>query len=907
MTLAPGTRLGPYEIVGSLGAGGMGEVYRARDPKLNRDVAIKVLPALFAADADRLARFTREAQSLAALNHPNIAGIYEMKTSEVVSGGSTSETSSEVVLSALVMELVEGQDLSEIIASGLSLEDALAIARQVADALEAAHEAGIVHRDLKPANIKVRADGTVKVLDFGLAKALAPTGSGPAGSLANSPTMTTPAMTAMGMIMGTAAYMAPEQAKGKAVDRRADIWAFGIVLYEMITGRAAFPGETVTDIIAAIVTRDPDWTALPASTPPALRRLLTRCLEKDPKKRLRDIGEARLEIDRIQSGVPDPAMPVVSAPAAAPVAKKPSLVPRVGLATVVLAAIAGAWWLGAQSRPPAAQPWSSFTQLSDASGVETGPTISPDGASFAYSSASRGGWDIYVQRVGGRNATLVAGDPTRDEVWPAFSPDGKLIAFNQGGGKGGIFIVGATGESVRRLTDFGANPAWSPDGRHIVFCTEEVVSVYARNAISALWTVDVSGGAPVMLNIEKGDAVQPAWSPSGARIAFWQNANGQRDIATVAAAGGGRVPVTSDAATDSAPVWSADGKFLYFASDRGGSMGIWRIAINESSGVPSGEPEPVAIGVDVSIDLPHLSANGDSLVFRSMIASVNPAAIAFDPATERAGSVTLLQHRTGILSPTDVSSDGEWLALANLRERQEDIFVMRRDGSNLSRVTDDMDRDRIPRFSPDGTALTFYSNKGGSYQGWSIKRDGGDRHPITAISEAEVNYLMISPDGKQLITAFSTADWLIGSAAAPLTMQSGKLTKTLQIGGGVFSPTKWSRDGQALTGMVLMPSGAYAGIAVYDLASGKATQLNDDGAGDVAWMPDGKRVVYFTTSKKLMIQDVVTLKRHEIDVKLPLPPDLDYNIATSPDGRTIYYGAQQVEANIWKATRKAGK
>jgi eukaryotic-like serine/threonine-protein kinase len=896
MMLAPGTRLGPYEIVSSLGAGGMGEVYRARDPKLNRDVAIKVLPALFADDADRLARFTREAQALAALNHPNIAGIYEMN-----SVGDSH---------ALVMELVEGDDLTALIAArAMSHSDALPIARQIADALEAAHDNGIVHRDLKPANIKVRADGTVKVLDFGLAKALAPTGSGAHASIANSPTMTTPAMTAMGMIMGTAAYMAPEQAKGKVVDRRADIWAFGIVLYEMITGRTAFPGETVTDIIAAIVTRDPDWTALPAGTPPAIERLLRRCLEKDPKKRLRDIGEARLEIDRIQSGAPDPAMPVVAAtPTVAPAAKKPNVIARLAIGAVVVAAIAGAWWLGAQSKPAAAEPWSSFTQLSDASGVENSPTVSPDGASFAYSSASRGGWDIYVQRVGGRNATLVAGDPARDEVWPAFSPDGKLIAFNQGGGKGGIFIVGATGESVRRLTDFGANPAWSPKGERIVFCTEEVGSVYARNNVSELWTVDASGGAPVKLNIDKGDAIQPAWSPSRARIAFWQNINGQRDIATVAADGGARVLVTSDVATDWAPVWSPDGKFLYFATDRGGSMGIWRIGINESSGVTSGEPEPVAIGVDVSMDLPHFSADGESLIFRSMIMSVNPTAIAFDPVTERATSVTLLQHRTGILAPTDVSSDGEWIALANLRERQEDIFVMRRDGTSLSRVTDDLDRDRLPRFSPDGTALTFYSNNGGSYQGWSVKRDGGDRHPVTAIPPAnEVNYTMISPDGKQLLTVLTSGDWLIGPSSTLLTMQSAKLTKTTSTGGGVFQPTKWSRDGRLLTGSILLPSGAYAGVAIYDLASGKATQINNDGAGDVAWMPDNKRVVYFTLAGKLMIQDVVTLKRHEIDLKLPLPPDLDYNIATSPDGRTIYYGAQQTEANIWKVTRKVGK
>jgi Tol biopolymer transport system component len=232
---------------------------------------------------------------------------------------------------------------------------------------------------------------------------------------------------------------------------------------------------------------------------------------------------------------------------------------------------------------------------------------------------------------------------------------------------------------------------------------------------------------------------------------------------------------------------------------------------------------------------------------------------------------------------------------------------MRSDGSSLSRVTDDMDRDRLPRFSPDGTALTFYSNRGGSYQGWSVKRDGGDRHPVTAISEEEVNYTMISPDGKQLLTAFSSGNFLIGPTSAPLTMQSGKLTKTPQIGGGVFSATKWSRDGLSLTGMVLAPSGAYAGIAMYDLASGTARQLNDDGAGDVAWMPDNKRVVYFTRNNKLMIQDVTTQKRHEIAVTQPLPPDVDYSIAASPDGRTLYYGAQQVEANIWKTSRKAGK
>ena len=289
MELTPGTRIGPYEILSSLGAGGMGAVYRARDTKLGRDVALKILPESFASDADRLARFEREAQMLASLNHPHIAQIHGFEHSGAVR--------------ALVMELVEGEDLSQRIAHGaIALDEALPIARQIAEALEAAHEQGIIHRDLKPANIKLRGDGTVKVLDFGLAKALGGAGeaskAGGAGrnEVLNSPTMTSPAMTRAGVILGTAAYMAPEQARGKAVDKRADIWAFGCVLYEMLTARRPFGGESITDTLSAITRDTPDWTALPGDTPPAVRRVLMRCLEKDPKQRLRDVGDARIEL-----------------------------------------------------------------------------------------------------------------------------------------------------------------------------------------------------------------------------------------------------------------------------------------------------------------------------------------------------------------------------------------------------------------------------------------------------------------------------------------------------------------------------------------------------------------------------------------------------------------------------------
>src|SRR5687767_14607215 len=270
----------------------MGEVYRARDTKLNRDVALKILPETFAADPDRLARFTREAQTLAALNHPNIAQIHGFEDSGPVH--------------ALVMELVEGRDLSDLIGAAkatpyvpLSVNDALAIARQIADALEAAHDAGIVHRDLKPANVKVREDGTVKVLDFGLAKAME-SGAAKATPYVQSgtaATMTSPAMTAMGLILGTAAYMSPEQARGKPVDKRADIWAFGVVLYEMLSGQMLFQGETVSDVLAAVLRADIDLSKLPPSVPPGIRQLLSRCLEKDSRRRLRDIGEARVLLE----------------------------------------------------------------------------------------------------------------------------------------------------------------------------------------------------------------------------------------------------------------------------------------------------------------------------------------------------------------------------------------------------------------------------------------------------------------------------------------------------------------------------------------------------------------------------------------------------------------------------------
>ncbi|HEY7189015.1 MAG TPA: serine/threonine-protein kinase, partial [Vicinamibacterales bacterium] len=335
MALTPGTRLGPYEVSAAIGAGGMGEVYAATDTNLSRQVAIKVLPDAVAADADRLARFDREARTLASLNHPNIALIFGIERS----GGTT----------ALVMELVDGVTLAERIAEGpIPLDEALPIARQIAEALEAAHEQGIIHRDLKPSNVKVRPDGRVKVLDFGLAKAIE-TSSSVIGGLSRSPTITTPAMTQAGVILGTAAYMSPEQARGKAVDKRADIWAFGCVLYEMLTGRRVFEQQEISDTLAFVLTKDPDWSALPSSTPPAIQRLLRRCLVKDRGARLTDMGSARLEIDEAHA---EPAQAMASVNMSSNRSRVMRLLTVAVGALAVLALGAFAMWMADRRQQP---------------------------------------------------------------------------------------------------------------------------------------------------------------------------------------------------------------------------------------------------------------------------------------------------------------------------------------------------------------------------------------------------------------------------------------------------------------------------------------------------------------------------------------------------------------------------
>ncbi|HSE66781.1 MAG TPA: protein kinase [Gemmatimonadales bacterium] len=867
MPLAAGTRLGHYEIVSAIGAGGMGQVYRARDTKLNRDVALKVLPEAFSADPDRLTRFKREAQVLASLNHPNIAHIHGFEDA-----GPTS---------ALVMELVDGATLAEMIQTsrGLPLDEALPIARQIAEALEAAHERGIVHRDLKPANIKLTPEGIVKVLDFGLAKTTDPSLAGHE-SAASSPTLTSPlTMTQMGVVLGTAAYMAPEQTRGRLVDRRADIWAFGCVLSEMLCGRRPFGGTELTDILAAIVRDEPDFTALPLSTPAAVRTLIERCLEKDPKERLRDIGEARIALSRT----------VASAPAALP-ARFRFWVPIGWAAGGAL--VGAALMLSLRPRPPERQPAIlSLRQLTELPGAEINPDISPDGRQVLYAGGAPGNRDLYLLRVGGGRAiNLTSGSPAED-LQGTFSPDGERIAFRSERDGGGLFVMGATGESIRRITSAGFDPRWSPDGKRLVYASEAVDDPYSRVIRSELWTADVESGAAT--RVWTGDAVQPAWSPHGTRIAFWANTAGQRDISTLAAAGGAPVAVTADGATDWAPEWSPDGRWLYFISDRGGSPNLWRIAIDESSGRTSGAPEPVTNGVR-AIASARFSRNGTRMVIGATDRVFELSLSTFDAAKPEvaAAPTTIRSASLGWCAP---SRDAAWLACTS-RNGQEDIVLLRADGSESRRLTDDAFKDRIAAWSPDNRTVAFMSVRSGRWQLWAIGADGSGLRQLTDL-KADISWGAWSPDGKRLAMGSPSVQpyglWLLDPSSTATHATARFFPTDDRIG-----VDTWSSDGTLLAGGETGSSGNPTALTIWDIAAGKLRHrielpLVRSSSLDAVFVP-GSHDLLATTGDGLALVNADS-GRWRVIRKIPPP----FESRVSGDGRTLLLERASVAEDLW--------
>jgi serine/threonine-protein kinase len=892
VALTPGTRLGVYEITALIGEGGMGQVFRARDSKLGRDVAIKILPDPLAADPERLARFEREAKTLASLNHPHIAAIYGVEDSADVS--------------ALVMELVEGEDLSQRIArSAIPLDEALPIAKQIAEALEAAHEQGIIHRDLKPANIKVRADGMVKVLDFGLAKAMEPVGAFGTNA-AMSPTLSVHA-TMAGVILGTAAYMSPEQARGKALDKRADIWAFGTVLFEMLTGRRAFPGEDISDTIVSVVSKEPDWSALPTQTPLAIRHVLARCLKKDAKARMRDIGEARLEIeDALTSPADGAAEQTTSKAERRTTNDEPRRAWRRGLPWVVTAAALAAatisrWALWpaqtAADRPRMRLDVDLGAEVSlPAPGIAgSNVAISPDGTRLVYASGNPS--KLYTRRLDQSKATELPA--TEGAQGPFFSPDGQWIGFAVGRSE----TYGPdTRVSVKKI---------SVEGGAVVTVSEELA-----NFVGASWADDGSiilGGGPGsrgLLRIPAGGGAsetvaplgtgeaalaRPQGLPGGKAVLFTAASNTESgdtgrytvEVLTLAdhhrkivARGGstarylpastglGHLVYTNHATLFAVPfdlqTLETRGTVIpvlddvgYFVAlgvggldvTRTGTL-IYRRATGGAAGMTTvqwldagGKKEPVR-ATPAAFSNPRLSPDGKRIAL-GISAGANQDIWVYEPQRDASTRLTF----GGVNAYPVWSPDGQYVVFTRLGQG---IFQVRADGASQPQALTGSNANQIPwSFTPGGKRLACFEL--GKDQMWTVALDeqggqlrAGTPEPFlkSAFSDQAPSF---SPDGRWLAYHSNESgrnEVFVRAFPLPASGQGGKWQ--ISYSGGAFP--RWSRTGHALvyqSGDQLMTVSYTANDTTFEADKPRVWIASLSGAAGSDWdlAADGKRIV----------------------------------------------------------------
>ena len=731
MALTPGSRLGPYEITTQIGVGGMGEVYKATDTNLKRAVAIKVLPVSVAADADRLARFQREAEILATLNHPNIAAIYGLERS----GAAT----------ALVMELVEGSTLAERIAQGaISVDEALLIARQIAEALEAAHEQGIIHRDLKPANIKVRPDGTVKVLDFGLAKTLAP-------AFDDAPTLTA-IRTQAGAIMGTASYMSPEQVRGEAAGRQADIWSFGVVLYELLTGVSPFRRPTTAETLAGVLGTQPDYSVLPSNTPANARHLLRRCLERDRKRRWQHVGDVRIEIEEALAALTEaPPGPVG---ALATTGRRRRTAGAIMLA--VLAGVAG--WLLAQrsaSTTPAAVVRLSIPSLEPPSSWPFGLrhlAVSEDGSRVAYASANR----LWIRRMGQKEGVAIQVSALN----PFFSPDGEWVAFF--GGTGGdhlglkkVPVVGGTPVPIVTTSDRPGGGTWRADGT-IVFATT-----------SGLYQVSENGGEPQRLVTPDPGRKErlyawPQFMPDGRSVLFTIVPEGAIEGAQIAALDLKTLEASIVLKGGSAARYATTGHLVYTSG-----KSLKAIAFDPDSQRTRGEP---VVLPDIEISTAPDNGAADFAVSRTgtllFITPHLPGRLRTLSWVDRHGKKESLALAPNQYQYARISPDGTRVAL-DITNANRDIWIwsLRRPG--LTKLTGGPTEDVLPVWSRDGRRVFFSSNRTGNFDVYSQAADGATEARVEFAGPGSQMTTSLTPDGTRLLVVDDFKDLNMLNLARP--------------------------------------------------------------------------------------------------------------------------------------------
>jgi Tol biopolymer transport system component len=723
-----GTRLGPYQIAGVVGAGGMGEVYRARDTTLNRDVALKVLPEAVTFDADRIARFKREAQLLAALNHPNIAAIYGFESSGHVQ--------------ALVLELVEGPTLAERIALGaIPAGETLPIARQIADALEAAHEQGIVHRDLKPSNIKLRSDGAVKVLDFGLAKALEPMAA-PGVDVTGSPTITTPAMTGVGVILGTAAYMSPEQARGRAADRRSDVWSFGCVVFEMLTARRAFDGEDVSDTLAAVLKDEPAWQRLPSSTPDNVQVLLRRCLQKDRGSRLRDIGDARLEID---------------AAIGQPVNRRSSGGGRpierlVLIAALAIATFVAGWAMLRDARriPPVREMRVDIATPPTRDPVSL--AISPDGRSIVFAATTEGRSRLWLRSVDTTAARQLTG--TEDARFPFWSPDSRSIGFFALDDK--LKRIEVNGGAIGELAaaPVGAGGAWNQEGT-VLYAPVPDAPILRVSASSASSISVVNMAAVTQLDVPRQTGHRfPTFLPDGRHFLYY--VAGRPDVrgVYVGQLDGSQSQRLLDAdapAVYAPPVAAATGQLLFVRQSV-----LWAQDFDagklELSGIPFKVAEQIAIDSGRNVAALGASAAG-SIVYRTGSTAGGSQLTWFDRAGKEFGRAGGPALDLGLAANPSLSPDGRFVAMSRSVDGNTDIWRLDIDRDILARFTSEAVPEIYPLWSPDGQRIVYSSRTAGKPGFDLYEKSVNSTAPGTLLLKVDTVAVATdwSPDGRVLL------------------------------------------------------------------------------------------------------------------------------------------------------------
>ena len=756
MSLAPGRDLSHYRLIEPIGEGGMGVVWKASDTTLHRDVAIKVLPDLFAHDPERLARFEREARLLASLNHPHIASIFGLHTADGVR--------------FLAMELVEGEDLAQRIVRGpLPLAEALPLALQIAQALELAHEKGIIHRDLKPANVKLTAAGEAKVLDFGLAKALEGETGRPSSSsvMSQSPTITGH-MTGVNVLLGTAAYMAPEQARGHVADRRADIWAFGVLLTEILTGQRLFDGETISDTLASVLKTDPDWTRLPKETPQRIRALLRRCLERDPKKRLRDIGEARITLEEVIAGAPEE---VAADEAAArrdaalrPLGKKNIAMTLLQVVVVAVVSVVATRLINLPRSAPAVVKFRLSAPV-EATGAPTSPAMSPDGRMVAYLTGDR----LWIQTLGELEPHGVRVDPGASGLF--WSPDAKHVGYIAGTRIMKVSVNGGENQAicdVRASLSGGSGASWGDKG----------VVVFSRADSAGLFEVPALGGDPrrvVPVDTTETDLHEPSYLPGGRGILFaGHRRRGGINNVQLWAGGRRKLLLELPGQTLSTPIYSATGHILFRRSPT--TTGIWALPFSLRGLKVTGEPflvVPNGTRPTVSRE-GSLACTGADAVTALQLAWV-------DRSGKEQGAIGDPQAQTGRLPA--LAPDGARIALSITDNDNEDIWIFDSARGTRTRLTFEPGGEAGPIWSPDGQRIAYHGNPSGcsgSAECYTVlmRPADGTGGPDTVGRGALPAF---SPDGKYLLYAVfpgAGSEWSLAGVALegdrkPLTLVRG--------------------------------------------------------------------------------------------------------------------------------------